>query len=294
MRLAVLLATVWVPACAYFPDHHLVHPSTAPVRVVTWSDEITSGELLIHVRGARPSGAGPFPTVLVHPEGGKTAEAMQGVIWDLADRGYAAIAADYERRIEGEYQPSLFTWRSPDDVTAFIDAVGKYPEVDRERVGLLGFSQGGVYSLLIAAYAPDRVRAVVSYYPVTDFPGWLGKQRAGFGEGVAFAVVRWYFRRQSGAASDEEFAHMLHAASPYYVAESITAPVLLVHGDRDTTAPVAESERMAERLHELGKPAELLVIPGGVHIFNFRQPREAAVAWQATVEWFDRYLRGTS
>jgi dipeptidyl aminopeptidase/acylaminoacyl peptidase len=293
MRLAVLCATVCVQACAYFPDHHLVHPTAPPAEVVTWTDEITSGDLLIHVRGARPSGAGPRPTVLVHPEGGKTAEAMQGVIWDLAGRGYTAIAADYERRIDGDYQPSLFTWRSADDVTVLIDAVEKYPEVDRQHIGVLGFSQGGVYSLLIAAYAPNRVKAVVAYYPVTDFPAWLGKERSGFGEGIAFAVVRWYFRRQSGARSEEEFGRMLHAASPYYVAESISAPVLLVHGDHDTTAPVAESQRMADRLRELGKPAELLIIPGGVHIFNFRQPREAAVAWQATVEWLDRYLRGT-
>src|SRR5262249_12102823 len=64
-----------------------------------------------------------------------------------------------------------------------------------------------------------------------------------------------------------------------------------VHGDRDTTAPVEESERMAARLTELGKCVELLVVPGGVHVFNFLQKERARTAWHATMCWLDRWLR---
>jgi dipeptidyl aminopeptidase/acylaminoacyl peptidase len=287
-----IAACLGLAACNYFPDHHLVHPRTQPAGVATWSDAVLAGALLIHVRGARPPGDGPFPLVIVHPEGGKTAREMEGIIWDLAQHGYAAVAADYERWIDGAYRRNLFAWRSAADVTAIVDIARSYPGVDRDRIGLLGFSQGGVISLLIAAHAPDRVAAVVSYYPVTDFPGWLGTQRSGAGERAAFGVVRWFFRRQSGAADDAEFDRMLEAASPYYVADRITAPVLLVHGDRDGTAPVDESRRMADRLAASGHPVELLVIPGGVHIFNFRQRQHAATAWEATLAWLDRYLRG--
>jgi dipeptidyl aminopeptidase/acylaminoacyl peptidase len=276
--------------CSYFPDHHLVHPDDKPPDVITWTDDIALDPLLIHIRGARPRGAGPFPAVIVHPEGGKTAADMEGVIWDLAQHGYVAIAADYERRIDGEYRWSLFAFRSPAELTAILDVASGYCEIDQNRIGLLGFSQGGVFSLLIAAHAPERVRAVVSYYPVVDFPRWLNKDRSGFGERTAFRVIRWYFRRESGATTDAEFDHMLQAASPYYVAESIQAPVLLVHGDRDRTAPVDESRKMAERLTALGKPVEVLVVPDAVHIFNFRQPEQAAVAWEATLGWFDLYL----
>ena len=286
-----LLTAACVAGCNYFPDHHLVHPREPAADVVTWADRFVRDLLDVHVRGARPQNGGPFPAVLVHPEGGKTAEDMQGVLWDLAGRGYVAIAADYRRFIDGAYRRNMFVWRSESDITAILDVARGYPEVDATRVGLLGFSQGGVYSLLIAAYAPEQVSAVVSYYPVTDFPTWLAQERSGPWRRFAYSVVRWWFRRESGAESDAEYEHMLRAASPYYVAEAITAPVLLVHGDRDTTAPVAESERMAERLRALHKQARLLVVPGGRHIFNFRQPREAAIAWDATVEWLDAHLR---
>lgn len=287
LLLIAALGGLLLGGCHYFPDHYLGHPDRVPAGVVTWSDDIAIESLLIHVKAARPPGHGPFPTVIVHPEGGKTAEGMQGIIWDLANHGYVGLAADYERRVDGAYRRSLFAWKSETDVIAILDVTRRYPVVDRERIGLLGFSQGAVFSLLIAAYAPDRIKAVVSYYPVTDFPYWLNAEQSGASQ----RLVRWYFRRESGAASDAEFDRMLYAASPYYVANAIAAPVLLIHGDGDTTAPVAESQRMADRLVALGKPVHLLVIPGGVHIFNFRQPQEAALAWDATLAWFDQYLR---
>src|SRR5262245_28790015 len=291
VRLIALLALVGVAGCHYFPDHYMGHPDERPAGVVTWTDDAKIDQLLIHVEAARPPGEGPFPTVIVHPEGGKAAIAMQGITWDLAQRGYAAIAVDYQRLVDGEYQRNMFVWRSETDATAILQVIRAYRVVDQDRIGLLGFSPGAVFSLLIAAHAPQRIRAVVAYYPVTDFPNWLDKERSGFGERFAFGFVQRYFRDESGASSDAEYQRLLVGASAYYVAQEINAPVLLVHGDRDTTAPVEESRRMAERLSALGKPVELLIIPGGVHIFNFRQPQQAAVAWQATIQWFDKYLR---
>ena len=272
-------------------NHYLVHPQQPPAGVVTWSDDVKRDQLLVHLEGARPPGRGPFPTVLVHPEGGKTADDMKGIIWDLAGQGYLAIAADYQRLLDGRYQRNMFVWRSPSDATAIVELASTNPDVDPQRIALLGFSQGGVFSLLIAAYAPDRIKAVVSYYPVTDFPRWLGQAQPNPFRGIAFAVIRWYFRRESGAESEAEFQTMLQRASPYYVAESIQAPVLLIHGDHDTTAPVEESQRMADRLAAAGKQVKLVVVPNAVHIFNFRQPEAARTAWEATLDWLDRHVR---
>jgi len=286
-----LLIGSCVGGCHYWPNHYLVYPRTAPAGVVTWSDDVDRDRLRVHLQGARPAGAGPFPAVLVHPEGGKTADDMKGIIWDLAGRGYFALAADYRRLIDGTYRRTLFAWRSQSDATAIVDVLQAYPEVDAARVAALGFSQGGVFSLLIAAHAAERIKAVVSYYPVTDFPHWLREDHDGWWQRRKYSVIRWYFRRESGARTDAEFQEMLRRASPYYVAESIRAPVLLVHGERDTTAPVEESQRMAERLRILGKEVQLLVVPNAVHIFNFRQEREAALAWEATLQWLAEHLR---
>jgi dienelactone hydrolase len=274
-------------------NHFLIHPREAAPEVIVWSADFARDEIQMHIEGARPPGAGPFPTVLVFPEEEETAADMHGVIWDLAARGYVALAADYKRRIDGKYRRNLFAWRSSSDLTLIIDVTRAYPEVDQNRIGALGFSEGAVVGLLLAAHDPDRIKAVVAYYPITDFPRWYAGKRSDLMPRVLFGLARWQLRVDADAPNDSEFEKMLRLASPVYMAEYVRAPVLLVHGAQDTLAPPDESERMAERLAASGDTTKLLLVPGGERLFNFRQPQQASLAWDATLEWLNQYLRPT-
>jgi dipeptidyl aminopeptidase/acylaminoacyl peptidase len=289
---ALAIGMLLLVGCAA-AQHFLIHPREPAPEVVVWTADFARDELQVHLEGARPSGPGPFPTVLVHPEEEETVTAMRGVIWDLASRGYVAIAADYRRLIDGKYRRNMFAWRSTGDITLIIDATRAYPEVDQSRIGALGFSEGAVVSLLMAAHDPDRIKAVVAYYPITDFPHWYAGERSGFSPRLIFALGRWQMRVESGAETEDEFQTMLRLASPLYMAEYIRAPVLLVHGAQDTLLPLEESERMAESLKASGDTVELLVVPDGGRLFNFHEPEKATHAWQATVAWLDRYLHPT-
>jgi len=272
-------------------DHYLIHPRKPEPQVVVWSADFSHDELLMHIEGARPPGPGPFPTVIVHPEEEETAEAMHGVIWDLAAHGYLAIAADYQRLIDGKYRRTLFAWQSAADITLPIDATRAYPEVDQSRIGALGFSEGAVISLHLAAYDPDRIKAVVAYYPITDFPYWYAGKRSGLSPRILFELARWQLRVDSRTSNDADFQKALRLASPYYMAEYVRAPVLFIHGAEDTLAPPEESERMAKQLKASGDTTEVLLVPGGTRLFNFHQSSQAAVAWDAALKWLDRYLR---
>jgi dipeptidyl aminopeptidase/acylaminoacyl peptidase len=283
------IAMVLLVGCAQ-TNHYLIHPRQAAPQLIVWSADFARAELKVHIEGARPPGAGPFPTVLVLPEEEETASDMLGVIWDLASRGYVAIAADYHRRIDGEYRRNMFAWRSTGDLTLLIDATRAFPEVDQNRIGVLGFSEGAVVGLLMAAHDPDRIKAVVAYYPITDFPHWYGGERSGLSSRTMFALARWQLRDESGASSPDEFQTMLRLASPLFMAEYVRAPVLFVHGAEDTLLPPEESERMAERIKASGGTTEVFVVPGGGRLFNFRQAEQATRAWQATLVWLDRYL----
>jgi dienelactone hydrolase len=287
---AAVVGLVLLAGCSA-TNHHLIHPGEVPPEVTVWSADFARDELKVHLEGARPRGPGPFPTVLVLPEEEETSEAMLGVIWDLATRGYVAIAADYHRRIDGEYRRNMFAWRSTGDLTLLIDAASTYPEVDRNRIGALGFSEGAVVSLLMAAHDPDRIKAVVAYYPITDFPHWYAGERSGLSQWTIFKLGRWQMRVESGADSEEEFQTMLRLASPLYMAEYVRAPVLLVHGADDTLLPLEESERMAERLKASGATVKVLVVPEAGRLFNFREPSQAKHAWDATLAWLTKYLR---
>jgi dienelactone hydrolase len=269
-------------------NHYVLHPRQPPAGARTWSEVRTHGELQVRMEWVRPAGPGPFPVVIVHPEAGHDAAEMRGVLHDLAGAGYLAVAADYRRR----GRRSLVPWRDPEDPRRVIDRVRAHPDADPARIGLLGFSQGGVFSLLIAAY-DRRAAAVVAFYPVTDFESWMASQE-GFGRRLVFRIIRAGFRRASGAKSDAELQTILQRASPMRQADAINVPVLLVHGDRDRSADVGESQRLAKKLQELGRPVELLVIPGAGHVFNFRDRSQAAVAWAATLSFLERHVKGAA
>ena len=273
-------------------DHYLIHPDRDPPGVVTWSEEVTRGPLRLHLEWSQPPGSGPFPTVIVHPEGGGFAEDMKGVARDLAQHGYLAVAVDYSRLLDGEFRRNAFTWREKSDPVAALEVVRVHPRVDRGRIAALGFSQGGIYSLLMAEHAPE-IKAVVAYYPVTDFRMWFDAERSNVGFRVAFRVIEWHFRRESGAASDAEFEEMLRLASPMTYVDSLRAPVLLIHGADDTSVSVEESRRLERALRDRGREVELIVVPGAGHVFNFREPEEAHRTWDATLNWLRKYLSPT-
>ena len=274
-------------------NHYLIYSHRDPPGVVTWSEDVTRGPLRVHLEWMQPPGSGPFPTVIVHPEGGGVAADMKGVTRDLAQHGCLAVAVDYWRLLDGKFQRSTFAWREESDPVAALEVVRAQPLVDRGRIAALGFSQGGIYSLLMAAQAPD-VRTVVAYYPVTDFRLWFDTPRSDLGFRVAFRVIEWYFRRESGATSDAQFEEMLRLASPMTYVETIRAPVLLIHGADDTSASVEESKRLERALRARGRVVELIIVPGAGHVFNFKQPEEARRTWAATLDWLQKYLSPAS
>lgn len=286
---AVALLSAWLGACVPF-DFFLIHPETQPPGVGTWTEDVVKGELRIHLEWAVPPGEGPFPAVLIHPAADYTAETMKGVSLDLAKRGYVAVAVDYRRWLDEAYRRTPMAWRSEDDARAALALVRADPRVDPRRVATLGFSRGAVLSLLIAAYAPEQVAVVVSYYPVVDFVSWMNQWRPNAVRRFFYRLVRKYFYAASGAQSEEEFRHILTAASPLRQAERIRAAVLLVHGQTDSIASPNESVRLARRLQELGREVKLVLVPGGGHGFNFRDREQGEYAWAITLAWFDRHL----
>ena len=66
-------------------NHYLIHPRKAAPEVIVWSADFARDELKVHIEGARPPGAGPFPTVLVLPE--EERDGLGHARSDLGSRG---------------------------------------------------------------------------------------------------------------------------------------------------------------------------------------------------------------
>jgi dienelactone hydrolase len=122
---------------------------------------------------AKPDGAGPFPAVIVlHGCNGFSA-AMPAIADRLRSWGYVALAIDSlgPRGRENACGGGIVIGAQPLDAYAGLSFLARQRFVDPERIGILGYSMGGISALtavergVIEQVFPRKFRAVVAYYP---------------------------------------------------------------------------------------------------------------------------------
>ena len=127
------------------------------------------------------------------------------------------------------------------------------------RMGLLGASFGGMTALLFAARHPELF-AVVLKCPVSDYLGKIIAQKE------RYPLTEWKakgylpYTRSNGEQLRLNYSFFEDAKKHegYAVAPMLTMPTLIIHGDADTTVPLAQSEKTASRIPN----GKLEIIPG--------------------------------
>ena len=199
-----------------------------------------------------------LPAVVL-PHGGPSARDEWGFDWlsqFLATRGYAVIQPNY-RGSAGFGDAWLAKngfqgWRtSIGDVTYAARYLTSQGIADPKRLAIVGWSYGGYAALQSAATEPSLYKAVVAIAPVTD----LALLKSDYADYTNSLVVN----RFVGVGPH------ISEGSPLRHSGSITAPVLLVHGDLDVNVGVAHSQKMDSALRSAGKSSELLMFKGLDH-----------------------------
>jgi dipeptidyl aminopeptidase/acylaminoacyl peptidase len=188
----------------------------------------------------------------------------------LSEQGYITLALSMRGWPPSEGQEDCGL-KQPDDIAKATDWLLSLPNGGPDRVGVIGFSQGGQVALLAAART-SRIKAVAAFYPVTDIERWR--------ETTTHPPIRDYYIPR--------VCEMGKSRSPIHVATRINAQVLLVHGDRDTRVPTEQSVRMQEALRKAKQEAELLLIPGAGHSFT---PAQRDQSWSPVLTFFGTHLR---
>jgi dipeptidyl aminopeptidase/acylaminoacyl peptidase len=226
-------------------------PTTAGRHVVTLAgDGVTLGGILF-----RPEASDPRPAIIVlhgwQAAGTNGAAVVEARARRYADDGYVALALSMRG-----WPPSGGAddcgLRQPDDIVAAAAWLRGLPGIAGDRIGVVGFSQGGQVALLAAA-RDARLRAVVAYYPVTDVARWKSTTANAEIPGYVTAIC------EPGGTD---------ARSPLTRAPAIAAPVLLVHGDADTRVPTEQSRLMAAAMVGAGRRVHLELVPGAQHGFT--------------------------
>jgi dipeptidyl aminopeptidase/acylaminoacyl peptidase len=204
------------------------------------------------------------------PPGVSGASRIEGTARRLSELGYVALALSMRG-----WPPST-GWddcgtEQPHDVAKAADWLATLPGVDGDSIGVLGFSLGGQVALLSGARS-SRIKAIAAYFPITDVQRWK--------DTTSNAGIRYFY---VPLVCGIGFGN-----SPVHVAEQIHAPVLLIHGDRDTEVPTEQSLTMRDVLRKANREVELQIIAGGDHRFKREQ---TAQAWSVVTKFLSLHLR---
>lgn len=274
-RIALVLVAALAAGCDSL-DPPAAPTSSAPAAadarslVSIAADGVVLGGILL-----RPSTSEPRPAVVVlhgwQPAGTNGAALVEGRARRFATDGYVALAVSMRGwpQSGGTDDCGL---RQPDDVAAAVAWLRTQPGVLADRVGIVGFSQGGQVALLTAT-RDRRLAAVVAYFPVTDVAAWKTTTANTDIPAYIAAVCE-----PGGTAARSPLAH----------AAAIGAPVLLVHGDADTRVPTDQSVRLHAALQAAGRSSTLFLVPGAQHGFT---AAEEAVAQPVVDEFLAARLK---
>jgi dipeptidyl aminopeptidase/acylaminoacyl peptidase len=181
-------------------------------------------------------------------------------------RGSAGYDVDFARRIEADVGG-----RELADLDAAAEALIARGTADPARLFVAGHSYGG-YLAEMAAIRSKRFKAACAVAGVSDWKSFYG------GSDLAALAVLGL-----GGTPDEK-PELYRERSPLWLIDGATAPLLLVHGERDRRVPVEQSERMFAALQRAHSPCELLSLPGVGHVIGGRENVEKWLG--AADRWF--------
>ena len=303
----------------------LIHRPIVPLSPVTRSLP-TSGELErqhfsfaseAHERVpgvmVKPKTARPLPVVVVLHGTGKNKEEQTPLLERLARRGFLAVAIDgryHGERAKGgdsDYTDAMlrayrgakeypFLYDTVWDIMRLVDYLGTRPDVDARRIGMIGFSKGGM-ELYLAAAADPRIAVAVPCIGVQSFrwamehDAWQSRvgtfqaaidaaaQDAGKNKVDASFLRVFYDRVVPGIYSDFDGPRMVPLIAP--------RPLLVINGDSDARTPMPglrECLSAAEQAYASAADRYQAVLqPNTGHKVN---PESLTLA----VDWFEKWL----
>ena len=163
------------------------------------------------------------------------------------------------------------------DVISGVDGLIAEGWVDSERIGAMGWSQGGYISAFITTYS-NRFKAVsvgagisnwMTYYVNTDIHP---------------------FTQQYLEATPWDNPEIYAKTSPVTYIKNARTPTLIQHGEKDARVPVPNAFELHQGLLDQGVESKLVVYPGMPHGPN--KPKQARHILNDNLAWFNRQIFG--
>lgn len=234
--------------------------------------------------------------LLVYVHGGVHSDFKSGgagnsahIVRELIAQGYVIIAPEYRGSTgygRGYYDAIDYGGTENDDVFAAREwMLETYPFLDPKKVGILGWSHGGMITLMNIFQHPEAYAVAYAGVPVSDLVGRLGYKSESYRQ--IFSA-----RNHIGKTVDEDIGEYLRR-SPYTHAAKLATPLLIHSNTNDEDVNVLEVRRLIDALKAAGKTFESKIYenaPGG-HSFNRIDTKLARESRQEIWAFLARHLK---
>jgi acetyl esterase/lipase len=246
-----------------------VMPTWAQTDIETYGvtyKTIDGKELQMDIQRPQPEGvAKPVVVFLCGNGWGYEKTINREYFWyalDLANQnGYVAVTVDYSSSVQNSNNRPIGTFPNQiydvKSAIRFLKANAKQYDIDPTRIGVIGFSSGANLALLLALTVPadglegtdaytqysSSVQAVVNLSGVTDLTSWNGEP-----------YVSAYLGGSLQAKPDQ-----YKRASPITYVKPGGAPVLTIHGEKDSVVSPDQARLFDARMKAVGASHSLVI-----------------------------------
>jgi len=198
-----------------------------------------------------PQGRGPYPGLLLIPGHATTARDWIGNGLTYARNGYAGLAVSQPGYGRSEGPGDYVGPKTIKVLTEGYRRLQRDSFVDAKRMGVVGYSRGGMAASLLAVQLDD-VKAAVLGAGVYDFKRQYDE--------TTLDGIRANMKAETGMTEEA-----IKLRSSVLQMEKLKCPVLILHGAKDFNVPVSQAYLLRDRLTSLKKVFEIQIFPDREH-----------------------------
>jgi dipeptidyl aminopeptidase/acylaminoacyl peptidase len=189
-------------------------------------------------------------------------------------RGLPSFGQEWNEQISGDWGGQAMK-----DYLSAIDAVKQEPYVDEERLGAVGASFGGYSVYWLAGNHDNRFKALIAHCGLFNLTSWYGTT-----EELFFA--NWDL---GGPYWEDELQDEYERFSPHTYVENWTAPILVIHGEKDFRVPVSEGIQAFHAAQIRNVPSRFLYFPEEGHWVL--SPQNGVLWHRVFFDWLDQWMK---
>jgi len=219
--------------------------------------------------------------------GGQTRQNFSSLIQYMVNQGYAVLAVN--NRGSSGYGKTFYQLddlnhgeKDLQDCVEGKNWLAEQPEIDGEKIGIIGGSYGGYMTMAALTYTPEEFDVGVNLFGVTNWMRTL-KSIPPYWESFREALYK-----ELGDPFSADSVR-LKRISPLFHTEKVTKPLIVLQGSKDPRVLQIESDEIVAGVRKNGVPVEYVLFEDEGH--GFIKKENQIEAYSKIVEFLDKYLK---